>query len=426
MRRALLALMVVAVLSGPPFFTQAYARVEEPSINFARAGYKDSRYTGFTVTVATQDGGRVDVTFAWQIVSRWREGDSLRVYDTYPTLQMIKLLENGSLDYSVTYIPLYLIQFDDVNENGLFDIRAESNLTSGISDEEVDWRLVSDTVLRMYPLAPMFNRFERGNAAYAWSWTVSEPSKAKAEDISRYEYAWNISSTIGSFAWRFSNYTRNVERDSMDVHLGYRLSLKSDGPTVKLEYSIEGVRWASGKDVKLALISAVLYHGREQVALKEERKYAGFSGGLAENQSVALVERASESVKSLLTCSTDAVVDGVQQMGAVVSSLQPLFVASTPVDVPGTVNVRGLNPSFEDKVLWRYSVAFANQLAFPRFDERIFQDPEISLIAPLLILKPLVFVSSQWFAVAVVTVSVVYTLLRAALKRWLRYPYVCI
>jgi hypothetical protein len=426
LRRALLLLTVVAVLFSPLFLAQVYARAREPSATSTRAGYKDSRYTGFKITAPAQDGGKVEVVFVWQKASKWRgwrEGDPLGVYDIYPTLQMVKLLSDGSLDYSVTYISLYLMEFDDVNGNGLFDLRTGRRLTTEIPDEEVDWRLIDDKVLRMYPLAPLFNHYEQEKSSYDWSWKVTEPTKLKVQDASPYEYAWSASSTVRSFGWRFIDYKQGVERGSIDVHFGYRLALKPDGPTVKLEYSIEGVHWASGKDVKLALVSAVLYHGREQVVVREERKYAGFSGGSAKNQSVALVEGAGESVKSLITCSPDAVVDGVQRTDIVASSLQPVFTVSTPPDVPETVIVRELNPGFEDRVLWRQSIAFAHQLAFPRFESKIFQDPTISLLAPLLLPQSSALVGPQLFVMSAAIISVVYVLLKVTLKRWLHYPF---
>jgi len=422
----LLVLTVVAVLSGPLLLAQVYARAWKPFPTSARAGYKDSPYTGFKITAPAEDGGRVEVVFVWQRASKWRgwrEGDPLRVYDIYPTLQMVRLLSDGSLDCSVTYVSLYLMEFDDVNGNGLFDLSTGRRLTTEIPDEEVDWRLIDDKVLRMYPLAPMFNHYEQEKSSYDWSWEVSEPAKPKAEDASLCEYAWSASSTVRSFGWRFVDYRQGVERGSIDVHFGYLLVLKPDGPTVKLEYGIEGVHWASGKDVKLALISAVLYHGREQVVVREERKYAGFSGGSAKNQSVALVERAGESVKSLITHSPDAVVDGVQRTDIVASSLQPVFTVSVPPDVPETVNVRGLSPGFEDKMPWRQSIAFAHQLAFPRFESRIFQDPAVSLVAPLILPQPSAFVTPQLFIVSAALILVVYALLKVTLKRWLRYPF---
>jgi hypothetical protein len=427
LRRALLVLAVMAALSSSLFFAPVHARIRDPSTSLVRAGHKDSSYTGFKITAPTEDGGRVDVVFVWQKASKWRgwrEGDPLRVYDTYPTLQMVKLLSDGSLDHSVTYITLYLMEFDDVNGNGLFDLRTGRRLTTEIPEEEVDWRLIDDKVLRMYPLAPMFNHYEQEKSSYEWSWKVSEPTELRTEGTSPYEYAWNASSTVRSFGWRFIDSRRTVDRGSMDVHFGYHLTLKPDGPTVKLEYGIEDLNWASGKDVKLALISAVLYHGREQVVIREERKYAGFSEGSAKNQSIALVERAGESVKSLIVHSPDAIVDGVPRTDTVASSLQPMFTVSTPPDVPETVNVKGLNPGFEDRMLWRQSIAFAHQLAFPHFESKVFLDPAVSLVAPLLLPRPSALASPQLFIMSVAIISLVYVLFKVTWKRWLQYPYV--
>lgn len=423
MRRALLAITLLAVLSTPLFFAQINAQAGEPSVAFARAGYKDSPYTGFNITAPTQDGGRVDVIFTWEIASKWRgwrEGDSLRVYDTYPTLQMVRFLGDGSLDYSLTYIPLYLIQFDDVNGNGIFDVRTRTSLAKEVFDEEVDWSLSSDRVLRMYPLAPMLSRLERGEPSYTWTWGVSNPIKANG----RFEYVWNTSASVENFGWRFVDSRHRVEKDSVDVRLGYHLSFKPEGSTVKLEYGIEDVKWVSGVDVKLALISAVLYQGMDEVVVREEGKYEGFSGASAKDRTVALVEKAGESVKSLIAQSADAVVDGVHRKDVVTSALQPVFVVSTPPDVPEGVNVKGLNPGFGDTAYWRHSVAFAQQLAFPHFKEKVFQDPLISLVAPLLIPLPTTLISPQWFIIASVAVFIVYALLRATLRRSLREPFV--
>jgi len=414
--------MVVTVLSTPIFFTQAQAQAEEPSLTFARAGY-DSSYTGFKITAPTQDGGRVDVIFVWEIGSKRRGEDSLRVYATYPILQMVKLLRDGSLDYSLTYIPLYLIQFDDANANGIFDVRTRTSLTREVSDEVVDWKLGGDRAFKMYSLAPMLARFEQGEPSRIWSWRVSDPTKVKAEGALTYDYVWDASASVKSFGWRFIDYRHGVEGDSVDVHFGYRLALKPEGPTVKFKYGIEGAKWASGKDVKLAFVSAALYHGRDEAVVREEGKFKGFSGESAKDRVVALVEGAGKSVKSLIAYSSDAVVDGVNRTDVVTSALQPLFVVSTPSDVPEGANVKGVNPGFGDKVNWRYYVAFAHQLTFPRFDEGVFQDPVISLAAPLLIPLPTALISPQWFIIAAGAVFAVYALLRAILRRSLRETF---
>src|SRR3990172_10967678 len=112
----------MVVLSTPIFFIKVGAQVSKPSTTLTHSVIENSGYTGFNITTPTQDGGRVDVVFAWEVGSKSRsllESDYLRVYNTYPTLQMVKFFEYGALDYSLTYIPLYLIQFEDANGNGL-------------------------------------------------------------------------------------------------------------------------------------------------------------------------------------------------------------------------------------------------------------------------------------------------------------------
>ncbi len=424
--KKLLTVFLITMLSTPLLLLNISAQPKEPSVTFSRAGYSDSRYTGFNITAPTQDNGMVNVIFAWEIASTWRgwrEGDLLRVYDTYPTLQMLKFLGDGSLDYSLTYIPLYLIQFEDANENGLFDVQTQRSLTKTLSDEEVDWKLSHDSTLSMYPLAPMITRFELGDPAYTWSWSASDPTKAKAEESSTPEYVWNLSASVESYGWRFIDDIHRVERSSIDVHFGYRLSLKPEGPKVKLEYGIGGATWASDGDINLAIISAVIYHSKNEIVVKEEGEYKDFSGASTKDWKVALVESAGESVRSLIASSPDAVVDGINRTNVVTSALQPVFIVSTPPDLPESVNVRGLNPRFGETAYGQYSVTFAHQLAFPRFEETVFQDPVISLLAPLLIPLPPVFTGPQWFIVASVAVITVYALLRATLGRSLREPF---
>jgi len=416
---------LIVVLSTPLFFTKVGAQVNESLTTFTHSDIEDSGYTGFNITTPTQDGGRVDVVFAWEVGSKsksLRDDDSLRIYNTYPTLQMLKVFEDGSLDYSLTYIPLYLIQFEDVNGNGLFDVQTLRGSTREFSDDEVDWNLSRDRSLKMYPLAPMLSGFERGTSSYAWSWRASDPTVVSGKDTTVKEYMWNVSASVKSFGWRFINNRNIVASDDVDVHFGYRLALKPEGPTVKLEYGISGVKWASGEDVKLVLISEVLYHGRNEVSVREESKYYGSFGAQAKNRMVSLVENASESVKSMISQSADAIVDGINQTGVVSSVLQPVFLVSTP-DLPDNANIRGLNPGFGDTIYWQHSVAFAHQIAFPHFEEKVFQDPQISLVAPLLMTLPISFTSPQWFIIASVAVFVVYILLRATLRRSARESF---
>jgi len=165
----------------------------------------------------------------------------------------------------------------------------------------------------------------------------------------------------------------------------------------------------------------VLYHGREEVVVREERKYAGFSGDAAKNQSVTLAERVSQSVKSLIVYGSDAFVDGVHRADVVASSLQPVLTVSSPPDVPEGVNMKGVNPAFGENVYWRHSVAFSHQLAFSRFESRIYQDPAISLVVPLLLPQPSALVNPLLFVMSAAVISVVYVLLKVTLKRWPHY-----
>ncbi len=405
-------LMLVAVLSSPTFFAQA----DGPSITYVHAGYKDSRYTGFKITIPTQDGGKVDITFAWEIASErgLRESStSLRVYDTYPILQMVKLLKDDSLDYSLTYIPLYLIQFDDMNGDGILNVAVRKSLNKELFDEEVNWNLNKDKILKIYPLAPMLNRFERGEQL--WSWTFNGPTVIRAEVP--FEYKWSISASVKSFNWRFIDYKYKFERDTVNIRLDYHLTLERNGPKVKIGYSIDNMKWLSGEDVKLALISAVLYHGKNEVIIKEEGKYKDFLE--IKDQRVALIEKVSESVKSLITHNPDAIIDGNYQMNVVISTLQPVFLISTPINVPEGVNVKGLNPSFSENINWHYRMVFAHQLTFPHFNEKIFQDPEIFLFAPLYIPSLINLTNFQWLIIIGMTIFIVYSLLKVILRKLL-------
>ena len=424
MRRALLTLMLTVVLSDPLFLTQVYAE-EGPSVTYAQAGYNNSLHTGFNVTTPTEDGGNVQILFAWQIAAPapqrgWRDRDFQGVYDTYPILQMLKNSKDGTLNYSVTYIPLYLIQYEDANGNGIFDVQTRRNSVNEFSDQNVNWNL-SDRILRIYSLAPMYNHFEQNRPSGTWSWNIGNLTKVNSEGAP--EYNWNLSASVKSFNWRLIDERFRLEQDNVSVHFGYRLTIKHEGPTIKLGYGIDGLTWAQGQNVKLAVISAVIYQGKDEVVVKTEGQYEGLSGVTVRDQRVALMENATKSTRSMITYSPVAVVDGVSRTDAVKSALQPVFVVSTPTAVPQGVNVQGLNPGFGDQVSWRYSVAFANQLSFSRFNNSVYQDPEISLAAPLLLTLPVTLVNPQWFIVIAVTIFIAYAVVRVALRRWIREPF---
>ncbi len=427
LRRALLTLMLAVVLSDPLFLTQAHAEAG-PSVTYANAGYNNSLYTGFNVTTPTEDGGNVQVIFAWQIAAPppppprgWRDSNSQSVFDTYPILQMLKNTKEGTLNYSVTYIPLYLIQYEDANGNGIFDVQTQRNLMNEFSDQDVNWNSTSDRILRIYSLAPMHNRFSQNGPFGTWSWSISNLTKTDNEGTP--EYSWNLSASVKSFNWRFIDERYRLEQDNVNVHFGYRLDINQEGPTIKLGYGIDGLTWAQGQDVKLAIISAVIYQGEDEVVVKTEGQYEGLPGASFRNQRVALVENVTKSTRSMITSSPTAVLDGVSRNDAVKSVLQPVFIVSTPAAVPRGVNVQGLNPGFRDQVSWQYSVAFANQLSFSRFNNSVYQDPEISLAAPLLLTLPVTLVNPQWFIVIAVTIFIAYAVVRVALRRWIHEPF---
>ncbi len=422
LRRALLTLMLAVVLSDPLFLTQVYAEAG-PSVTYAQAGYNNSLHTGFNVTTPTEDGGNVQVLFAWQIADPHhmrRDSNSLGVYDTYPILQMLKNSKDGTLNYSVTYIPLYLIQYEDANGNGIFDVQTMGGSMSEFSDQNVNWNL-SDRILRIYSLAPMYNRFEQDNLSGTWSWNIGNLTKVNGGGTP--EYDWNLSASVKSYNWRLINNQFGLEQDNVSVHFGYRLTIKQDGPTIKLGYGIDGLTWAQGQNVKLAVISAVIYQGKDAVVVKTAGQYEGVPGTSFRDQSVALVENATKSTRSMITYSPVAVVDGVTRSDAVKSALQPVFVVSTPTAVPQGVNVQGLNPGFSAQVSWRYSVAFANQLSFSRFNNSVYQDPEISIAAPLLLTLPVTLTNPEWFIVIAVTIFIAYAVVRVALRRWIHEPF---
>jgi hypothetical protein len=425
LRKAMLTLMLAVVLSSPLFSTQVSAD-EGPSVSYAHAGYDNSLHTGFNITTPTEDGGDVEVLFAWQIAAAapqqgWRDSGSQIVYDTYPTLQMVKNSKDGTLNYSVTYIPLYLIQFDDANGNGIFDVQTRRNLMTEFSDQDVNWNLTNDKILRIYLLAPMHNLFEENDSSGTWTWSIGNLTKVNGESTP--EYTWNLSASVKSYSWRFIDEQYRVEQDNVSVHFGYTLTITHEGPTIKLGYSVDGLTWAQGQDVKLAVISAVLYQGEDEVVVKTEGQYEGLPGASLRDQRIALVENATKSTRSMITSSPVAVLDGVSRTDAVKSALQPVFIVSTPTPVPQGVNVQGLNPGFRDQVSWRYSVAFANQLSFSHFNNSVYQDPEISLAAPLLLSLPVTLVNPQWFIVVAATIFIAYAVVRVTLRRWIREPF---
>ncbi|MEM3387235.1 MAG: hypothetical protein QXN08_06150 [Nitrososphaerales archaeon] len=364
-----------------------------PSLTSTQAGYQGSRYTGYTLTVASEDNGQVRAILAWQVMPP----HSPRVYDSYLTLQIIKTFEDGSLDHALTYIPLYLVQYEDQDNDGLLTLQFERQSFAPI-DEAVGWRPSQDKILKVYPLLP----FDHSSTAMRW-----RISKSLLQED--YLYNWNASLTIRGF--EITNGSLNPDTIDSTLQVGYHLRMQSSGLKVKVSYKVEDVNWSSGSGIRLALISTLLYQSKEQISLREVGVYKT-SKDAYKMQNIDLVT-ANERIKSSIFTSADAYIDGSLQRDIVSVSLQPLFIFK---EAPQPVKIRDIKPMFEERMLGGYSIAFAHQISFPRFNRSVFQDPEIYFSAPIPLPSTASYINLGWIIAAALTITVILLLIKVVFE----------
>ncbi|MEM2935810.1 MAG: hypothetical protein QW231_01370 [Candidatus Bathyarchaeia archaeon] len=401
-----LATVFLCLILTAPMIARSRAEVSrqvaKPTVTVTNAMKDD--FSGYKIAVNTTDGGKIVYLFVWQrgIQVHWMGIQGRFIFDTPPILQMSKYLANGTLDFSITYMPLYLLQYNDTNNNDLFDLRTRGyrEFTVEVDDDEVEWEIDPkerpDRPYRIYPLAPIFHSpiFYFFEQQYPWSWNVG-PLTNKTLTVNNtltYEYSWNVSATVPTFPWLhehgFGKYGYGWKTTTVNVSFGYHIRLLPENPEVKYDFNFSDITWANAKNLKLAMMSAVLYHGKELPTVHVGAKvFHGFAK--TEEMRVprfTISENVTKAIKAFISYNPNATIDGTYTPDVVKTALQPLFlipVPFAPLSILEGVYVRGTYPGMDRKVTWKHYVAFAHQLGLPHFNEYVSQDPVIGLTATL-------------------------------------------
>jgi len=423
----LLAVIFLCLVLTAPMIAWSRAEVSrqvaKPTVVVTDANTKKDDFSGYNITVNTDDGGKIVYLFIWQrgINLTWMGMRGRFTFDTPPILQMSKYFANGTLDSSITYMPLYLLQYNDTNNNGLFDFwtRGHHEFMEEMDDDEVEWEHIADRPYRIYPLAPVFY-FRQ------WSWNVG-PLTNKTITVNNtltYEYSWNVSATVPAFPWlhewhdddhEFGKDGRGWTTTTVNVFFGYHIRLLPKNPEVKYDFNFSDITWANAKNLKLAMMSAVLYHSKEPPIVHVGAK--GFQGFTKTEEirvpTFAISENVTKAIKAFISYNPNATIDGTDTKNAVQTALQPLFLIPAPIPLTEElygVYVRGTYPGMEGRRTWRHYVSFAHQLGLPHFNKYVSQDPVIGLTATLLTTTITSFLPGDLLPLRVIiTVAVVAT-----------------
>jgi len=422
---ALAVVFLCLVLTAPIIAwsrAEVTRQVAKPTVVVTDANTKKDDFSGYNITVNTDDGGKIVYLFIWQrgINLTWMGMRGRFTFDTPPILQMSKYFANGTLDSSITYMPLYLLQYNDTNNNGLFDFwtRGHHEFMEEMDEDEVEWERIPDRPYKIYPLAPIFHFFE---PQYSWNWNVG-PLTNKTITVNNtwtYEYSWNVSATVPAFPWlheyEFGKNRLGWKTTTVNVSFSYHIRLLEKNPEVKYDFNFSDITWANAKNLKLAMMSAVLYYSKEPPIVHVGAK--GFQGFTKTEEIEAprftISENVTKAIKAFISYNPNATIDGTYTTDVVKTALQPLFlipVAPVPLLIPDGVYVRGTYPGMEGRRTWRHYVSFAHQLGLPRFNKYVSQDPVIGLTANLLTTTITSFLPGDLLPLrAIVTVAVVAT-----------------
>ncbi|MEM3045993.1 MAG: hypothetical protein QW057_02795, partial [Candidatus Bathyarchaeia archaeon] len=244
----------------------------------ARASAAGTPYSKYNISANTTDGGRVEFLFVWQRSIEWNlKGFSGKlIVDTQPILHMAKYNKNGTLEVSLSYVPLFVMQYNDSDGNGLFDLwtRGGKGFDDEVEDDEIAWEHLKDRPYRIYPLAPMFHMIFRQSK---WEWTVSSLVNRTivVNNTQVEEFSWNITATVPSIPWQHAEVDeeerlrrRGLEWTTIDITLGYHVKLLPENPEVKYDLAFANINWADAENLRLAMISAILYRDVEPVVVK--------------------------------------------------------------------------------------------------------------------------------------------------------------
>jgi hypothetical protein len=397
-KAAALLIFLLTLTSSIPLILSIQAQptnaVVKPKVSISSTA--NANFSGYNITENTTDGGWIIFLFVWQRKISWnRVGFSGEViYDTPPMLQMAKYYKNGTLDYSITYVPLYLIQYKDANNDSLFDLWTTNRqkFSAEIDDDKIDWWTQMDKPYKAYSLAPIFYFSQQ----YAWEWKVSPLT---SENITVNGtivpvYSWNISATVPSVSWlnEFSlGWGWHLPKvTTINVFLGFHITLLPINPQIKYDFKFSNITWANDdKSTKLSMMSAVLYHSSMSPVVRvENEKYTDFSQTVPISPAFkrfTIADNVTNNINAFISYSPNATVDGKEEDNVVETALQPLFLIPVPASImmPEGFYIRGTIPGIVGPVTWKHYLAFSHQLGLPHFNKSIEQDPVISVTASL-------------------------------------------
>lgn len=362
-----------------------------------------SPFSAYSIEVNTTDGGRIKYLFLWErsIELNWKGFYGKLIVGTAPTLYMSKYSKNGSLEMSLTYAPLLLMQYNDSDGNGLFDLwtRKIENFSDEIGDEDIEWECLKDKPYRIFPLAPMFQMIFHQRQ---WGWSVSPLVNRTLTlgDTIYQEFSWNASAKVPSIPWIHCEIHDEGDKDkdkdegrlqrielqwtTIEVTLGYHLRLLPHNPEVKYDLYFANTSWPEAKNLRLAMISTIVYRGDKPVAIRLGAKgFKGLQKTIASDGPIILVsEEAFETSKAFVSYTPWALVDGNNVTDAIKTAILPAFLPALPILVPEGLYITGIVSEIDGRPS-RNRLVFAHQVSVPRFNESISHDPTIGLFAEL-------------------------------------------
>jgi hypothetical protein len=286
---------------------------------------------------------------------------------------MSKYNDDDSLNYSITYMPFFLLQYNDTNENGLFDVGL-STPTSG----EVDYDLLDyhESIYAMYPFAPILPWIFEGDT---WNWTVTDlvDQPITMNALETHAYSWNISATLPAFPWMWKWGWEDGGESTIDVEFRYTIVFYPTGPEVKYDFHFSDADWMT-PDAKLAMESIVVYVGEQSPIVKADGwswKTFHDTQHLLDPQ-VTIAEDVEDTVLAWTLTYENATVDRGDNVQSIAWAIQPTFLIPIGLHPHGTY-FDGVAPT------GTYTMGFIQQLGLPHFEEYVAQDPVIGLAAPL-------------------------------------------
>ncbi|MBS7628042.1 hypothetical protein KEJ36_04450, partial [Candidatus Bathyarchaeota archaeon] len=275
--------------------------------------------------------------------------------------------------------------------------RKKENFSDEIEDELIEWECLRDKPYRIFPLAPMFQMIFHQQR---WAWSVSPLVNRTLTlgDTIYQEFSWNVSAKVPSLPWIHCEIFEDDDLDeddgrlhriglkwtTIEVTLGYHVRLLPQNPEVKYDLYFANTSWPEAKNLRLAMISTIVYRGDEPVVVRlGAKRFKGFQKTIISNGPIILVsEKAFEASKAFVSYTPWALIDGSNVTDAIKTAILPAFLRAVPIFVPEGLYITGIVSDIEGRPS-RNHLAFAHQVSIPRFNKSASHDPTIGLFAEL-------------------------------------------